>query len=1625
MAPWFRPQSILARPDEDLSAHRSRSRRRSSPPREFLPQIHPDITGDFFREALAVSGRTSEFAQSVPVKAASAAPAPPVLQPIIRQHGSQPHASSHHDAARQAQTQPRPQPLGHGRSQSRSQTFNDLAPQREPPPPAQTRAQTNPLPSSQTTGTFAPPARQTSIRFLPETFERGNPRHSRSRNHARSQSQSSWSAAPSSVVPAQSRQPRSSSASPPEPAGRNSTPSGPQTESSASTGNPPAAKHSLDSFGILRPTTSNPGPSKHHAAGFGAISFSTANSSASNRNIGSLNAITVTTTISGPAREVFESPTTLRPSTSHPGPAKSTLATVGSTLSRSSTAGRPTLDTLSSTLNANASPSPLSSSSPKKLSPSPLSSSAPRNPSPAERPTLATLSHTLSNTLSNNTLNNNPAPAKPTLSTLSAALNAIRPVSSHPGIDKRGSLSIAGSSTAGSSTAGSSTSNSTTTTSSPTSTSPPSTSPATSSPAANSPVNISPVTTNPSSSIYTPTSNAMDQQSQRHSRGGNSSRPRAISNPMDMFFSSLHPPPSATATATATQSSLPQRTLSTSGRQRQGTLRRAGAAVFAAARRRVGHRSESDSASDGESMPTRDQTQAQIQAFLQSEPPPQPVPAPPKPKAPAHNRGRSLGGMIGRDSSPAWIGDDDAYDMGPCMTCDSQMRWTRGSEAFRCTGCLTINDVVPRKSSRLQPSATSTTSTILLPKSQTDSSLHKIPRKPVKPALRPISAAPNVISTKTCKSIVVECLEQFLIGVLFPVPANRSNPSGLSGDGDPGAKPEPKIEPKRIFRNLEEYIMNSFSKDQCLNASFSTSAPSPQSPVHDTGLPSSGHAAHDYGRLTSLKSPHIDWDRLEEWYRIVINVAENWQQVYSQLNGAADPAVVASIDHAALERQILQAQEHVQKALLKATEQLLKRPGRLLKSPDDIRFLLLIIENPLLGHNPVCFQGVLQPDGSKKQHRRLSSRENRDGTIRPIIGYHSGIIKRIFGLLSNASPECHHHLRQWWARYSRDRFITVKDMASRFLAYRLTRHREKQQRPPPADPYGQLIPEIPSSSTAAQAHSAIESFMSAGEANNARGSRRDDKRKKSEQPDIPRDDWQIKAACKVLAVLFAANEMPSSVGDKTVLRHGVRMHTTFVPASDFYIPILDIMNSAEDFDGWENRTLDFCFCQYPFLLGMAAKKQIIEHDAKRQMAARARDAFFSRVLTSNNSPADEVLERFFVLDVRRDCLVEDSFRGVSSAMTSGTNNLKKGLRIVFRGEEGLDYGGPRKEWFLQLVRELFSPDHGLFVYDDESNFCYFNPYALEHSDTFFLVGIVLGLAIYNSTILDVALPPFAFRKMMAAAPQPSRTSHLGAGATAPSVAHSRAPMTYTLADLAEYRPRLAIGLQNLLDYEGDDVEDVFCLDFTISIDRYGTSVVVPLCPGGASRPVTSANRQEYVDLYVRFLLDTSVTRQFDPFCRGFFTVCGGSTALSLCQPAEVEQLIRGSDEALDIDALRAVAVYENWRRRDEDLSVTAGRYRRVQPEEEPVVRWFWQTFAEAEPQDQRKLLVFITGSDRIPAGGAASLVIKVTCLGDDVDRFPIARTCFNMLSLYRYRTKAMLEQKLWMAVHESEGFGLK
>jgi E3 ubiquitin-protein ligase HECTD2 len=454
---------------------------------------------------------------------------------------------------------------------------------------------------------------------------------------------------------------------------------------------------------------------------------------------------------------------------------------------------------------------------------------------------------------------------------------------------------------------------------------------------------------------------------------------------------------------------------------------------------------------------------------------------------------------------------------------------------------------------------------------------------------------------------------------------------------------------------------------------------------HEEVLPGrtpSGRSQNGQSTVSS-RSPHIDWAELEEWYTTAIEAARPWSDIYESLV-ADDPALAAS--PAALqdiEAQIVAAQGHVQQALLKASETILKRPGRRLTEPQDLRFLLIITSNPLLHASYKPYAGKLAPSTPSSASPRGSG---------PVSGRHSVIIKRIVGLLSNTPAECHNHLVAWFARYSEPSFVQTKDLIAGFLAYRLIRQNEKKYETQ-IDYTGGLIPSMGPSHSPAELHAAL-----------GHHSQRSKKQQEKKKKVVYQEDWQIKAAAQVLGFLFAANNMgharrggllasrrlddSSSPGKRR--RELVQSPGQILATSDFYVTLLDDSDLVADFEAWERKQGRFSFCQHPFLLSIGAKIQILEHDARRQMETKARDAFFDSIMTNR------VVQQFLVLNIRRECLVEDSLKAVSEVIGGGGEDIKKGLRIIFKGEEGVDAGGLRKEWFLLLVREVFNPDHGTF-----------------------------------------------------------------------------------------------------------------------------------------------------------------------------------------------------------------------------------------------------------------------------------------------------------------------------------------
>jgi E3 ubiquitin-protein ligase HECTD2 len=502
---------------------------------------------------------------------------------------------------------------------------------------------------------------------------------------------------------------------------------------------------------------------------------------------------------------------------------------------------------------------------------------------------------------------------------------------------------------------------------------------------------------------------------------------------------------------------------------------------------------------------------------------------------------------------------------------------------------------------------------------------------------------------------------------------------------------------------------------------------------------------------------------------------------------------------------------------------------------------------------------------------------------------------------------------------------------------------------------------------------------------------------------------------------------------------------------------------------WEH-TPEFALCKYPFLLELHYKRNLLEYDARRQMEYQVQEAFFNALLPTSNANssnptggassasgnavsgsgtltgANKNNQPYLYIKVRRGNLLQDSFNSLESQETE----LKKRLRVEFVGEPGVDAGGLKKEWFLLLVRELFDPAQDLFkapaittddgetgntsINDDNNDDARYHWFATESKQPlryYQLAGVILGLAIYNSINLDVDLPPVMYRRLLG--------------------------YSYRLEDFKEVWPQYGNSLQKILDFDGTDEEFLnafYGLNFTVSkwvpvspdsVIPSGSSpqayrvVEEPIIFNGQHKLVTKTNRSDFVRKVVQYYLEDSVKRQFEPLRQGFFKVAG-SHALTLFRPQEIEQLIRGNLlEDINVRELKMITKYKNWGVHPSFASLNPavgtgpprppGASTAFSQKPLPqVVEWFWQIFeCEMSATQRQQLLIFVTGSDRIPATGVRGMVFKITCLdgGADSERLPIAHTCFNELCLYNYSSRNKLFQKLLVAITESQGFELR
>jgi E3 ubiquitin-protein ligase HECTD2 len=426
-------------------------------------------------------------------------------------------------------------------------------------------------------------------------------------------------------------------------------------------------------------------------------------------------------------------------------------------------------------------------------------------------------------------------------------------------------------------------------------------------------------------------------------------------------------------------------------------------------------------------------------------------------------------------------------------------------------------------------------------------------------------------------------------------------------------------------------------------------------------------------------SAYTDWDALRHWYRSILNYfmdTDRCLKIVCEANQNFQP-----VDAGTIRDEIKWIGVDMMKTFLEQIDLVVMAPRHAPPTVHELRYLLILLVNPIFGPK--------QSNLAEAEYRRRDRIRTMDSQLyqsKQGLDRHTGsddpynwrkdvetprqrLLGIILGRLGNAPRQQQHALIHWFAEIPGKDFKPLVETLKRFISERLRLMK-------------------PSSNDERNVYGLQLHIYNGREPTNVpRYSR-------------SRSMWQLRAACEVLQMLFTANEKHveepewwERVGEKTVRHPAVR--NRLLPLDEFSFSLLDPsagrIDVEADFRAWTYKSAKFTFCQYRFMLTLGTKVKIMEmycNQKRREMAWQD--------VWNSNTASDR--DGYFRINVRRDCVADDSLKQLREAIGSGSGETMKKLRVMFEDEMAIDSGGPQKEWFLSLAQDLFHGDHGTFSF---------------------------------------------------------------------------------------------------------------------------------------------------------------------------------------------------------------------------------------------------------------------------------------------------------------------------------------
>ena len=363
------------------------------------------------------------------------------------------------------------------------------------------------------------------------------------------------------------------------------------------------------------------------------------------------------------------------------------------------------------------------------------------------------------------------------------------------------------------------------------------------------------------------------------------------------------------------------------------------------------------------------------------------------------------------------------------------------------------------------------------------------------------------------------------------------------------------------------------------------------------------------------------------------------------------------------------------------------------------------------------------------------------------------------------------------------------------------------------------------------------------------------------------------------------------------------------------------------------------------------------------------------------------------LNLNRNNMLSESMEQINKV------NLHKEVKINFIGEVSYDAGGIMREWFTTIFQTLEGEKLKLFVVSDANEFSYIiNPFLSHKKDNFdyfTFIGKLIVKALFDNITVNICFNKLIYKMI------------LQEKITYDDLVFIDSPLYSSLRNLKE---------THLFDNPKENESTIKDLELYYGLemkDNYNHMHSLELQPNGRKTPLLDLD--DFIKKRIDFMIGI-----YEPFIKiireTIFSFIPKETIITFTSD-EFELILNGRP-FIDVEEWKIFTEYK--------VPYSATHY---------IILWFWEIVSELSQKELSNLLLFSTGSGRVPLGGfevlesnrgnIARFTIESIAYNKGCKNFIKAHTCFNRLDIPLYENKEELDEALkFITNNEILGFGI-